>query len=98
MVAARARRRRWPGTTFPVADEALLVDDTVEMPVQVNGKLRAVITVPADADAAALEAAARADERVVAALDGARDARGSSPCPAASSTSSSELTPGLPMR
>jgi leucyl-tRNA synthetase len=53
-----------------VADEALLVDETVEIPVQLNGKLirHAVITVSADADAAAIEAAARADERVVAAL------------------------------
>ncbi|WP_375490106.1 leucine--tRNA ligase [uncultured Jatrophihabitans sp.] len=53
---------------FPAADESLLVDDTVEVPVQVNGKRRAVIMVPAGADAAAIEAAARADERVVAAL------------------------------
>jgi leucyl-tRNA synthetase len=55
---------------FPVLDESLLVDDTVEVPVQVNGKLRGVITVPADADAEALEAAARADDRVAAALEG----------------------------
>ncbi len=55
---------------FPVADDALLVDDTVEVPVQVNGKLRAVITVPAGSDAAAMEAAARADARVAAALEG----------------------------
>jgi leucyl-tRNA synthetase len=55
-------------TQFPVVDEALLVDDIIEVPVQVNGKLRGVITVPADADAAAMEAAARADERVIAAL------------------------------
>ena len=33
---------------FPVADEALLVDDTIEVPVQVNGKLRSVIQVAAD--------------------------------------------------
>jgi leucyl-tRNA synthetase len=59
---------------FPAADPALLVDDTIELPVQVNGKLRAVLQVPADSDAAALEAAARADERVIAALDG-RDVR-----------------------
>ncbi len=51
-------------------DETLLVDDTVEVPVQVNGKLRSVIHVPADADAAAMEAAARADEKVAAALAG----------------------------
>jgi leucyl-tRNA synthetase len=55
---------------FPVADPALLIDDTVEIPVQVNGKLRAVITLAADADSAAMEAAARNDERVAAALGG----------------------------
>ncbi len=44
------------------------MDDTIEVPVQVNGKRRAVITVAADADAAAIEAAARADERIAAAL------------------------------
>jgi leucyl-tRNA synthetase len=55
---------------FPVADPALLVDETVEIPVQVNGKLRAVIMLAADSDAEAMEAAARADERIAAALEG----------------------------
>jgi leucyl-tRNA synthetase len=55
---------------FPTVDESLLVDDTVEVPVQVNGKLRGVVTVAADADAATMEAAARADARISAALDG----------------------------
>jgi leucyl-tRNA synthetase len=55
---------------FPVADEALLVDDTVEVPVQVNGKLRSKIMAPAGANAAVLESLARADEKIVAALDG----------------------------
>jgi leucyl-tRNA synthetase len=55
---------------FPVADPALLVDDTVEIPVQVNGKVRSVIMVAADADAASMEAAARLESRVVAALAG----------------------------
>jgi leucyl-tRNA synthetase len=59
---------------FPELDESLLVDDTVEIPVQVNGKLRAVINMPADADAVAMEAAARADERIAAAL-GSRQTR-----------------------
>jgi leucyl-tRNA synthetase len=59
---------------FPVADEALLVDDTIDVPVQVNGKVRAVITVPADADATELEIAARIDPRILAVLDG-RDTR-----------------------
>jgi leucyl-tRNA synthetase len=57
---------------FPVADAALLVDDTVQIPVQINGRLvrHAVITVPADADNESIEAAARADERVATALEG----------------------------
>ncbi|MFM7252050.1 MAG: class I tRNA ligase family protein, partial [Ilumatobacteraceae bacterium] len=56
---------------FPVADPAFLVSDTVEYPVQVNGKVRARITVAADADSASVEAAALADERVQASLGGA---------------------------
>ena len=56
---------------FPVADPTELVDDAVEIPVQVNGKVRARIVVPADADAAATEALARADETIAALLDGA---------------------------
>ena len=55
---------------FPVADEALLVDDTIEVPVQINGKLRAVLQLRAGADAATMEAAARADDKVAALLDG----------------------------
>jgi leucyl-tRNA synthetase len=57
--------------SFPVADPQWLVDDTVEVAVQVNGKVRAQVKVPADADAAVLEAAARADERIAGHLDGA---------------------------
>jgi leucyl-tRNA synthetase len=56
---------------FPVADPAYLVQDTVEYPVQVNGKVRGRVTVAADADADALEAAALADEKVQAFLAGA---------------------------
>ncbi|MGY1707655.1 leucine--tRNA ligase [Geodermatophilus sp. SYSU D00697] len=55
---------------FPVADERWLVEDTVQVAVQVNGKVRAQVTVPADADAAALEAAARAEEKVAGHLAG----------------------------
>jgi leucyl-tRNA synthetase len=55
---------------FPEADPAYLVEETVEIPVQVNGKVRAQITVPAGASDADLEAAARAEPRVVAALEG----------------------------
>jgi leucyl-tRNA synthetase len=56
---------------FPVADSALLVEDEIEIPVQINGKVRARIRVPADADAATLELAARADAKIAALLDGA---------------------------
>jgi leucyl-tRNA synthetase len=56
---------------FPVADPAWLVDDTVELPVQVNGKVRSRIVVAADADDATMQAAAMADEKVAAALGGA---------------------------
>jgi leucyl-tRNA synthetase len=57
-------------TTFPEADPALLVDEEIELPVQVAGKVRAHVRVPADADAAAVEAAVLGDERVLAALAG----------------------------
>jgi leucyl-tRNA synthetase len=56
---------------FPVADQRWLVDETVQVAVQVNGKVRAQVSVAADADAAAMEAAARADERITTQLDGA---------------------------
>ncbi len=56
---------------FPEADPSLLVADTVEVPVQVNGKVRARIVVPSDADAATLEATARADDKVQASLGSA---------------------------
>ena len=56
---------------FPVADERYLVDDMVEYPVQVNGKVRGHITVAADADAAAVEATALADSKVQTAIAGA---------------------------
>ena len=45
---------------FPVADPSMLVSDTVEYPVQVNGKVRARITVAADADSASVEVTALA--------------------------------------
>jgi leucyl-tRNA synthetase len=56
--------------SFPEPDPEYLVDETVEIPVQVNGKVRAQVKVAAGANDADLEAAARADERVAALLDG----------------------------
>ena len=49
---------------WPQADEAALVTDEVELVVQVNGKLRASIRVPAAADKSAIEQAAIADANV----------------------------------
>ena len=56
---------------WPVADESLLVEDSVTMPIQVNGKRRAEISVAADAAKSDIEARALAHENVVKALDGA---------------------------
>jgi len=55
---------------WPQFDPTLLVEDTLEIPVQVNGKLRDVIRVPANADNAALEAAGKASEKVKSFIDG----------------------------
>ncbi|MGE0859016.1 MAG: leucine--tRNA ligase [Gammaproteobacteria bacterium] len=49
---------------WPVADEAALTRDEVEMVVQVNGRKRAVVRVPVNADKAACEALALAEENV----------------------------------
>jgi leucyl-tRNA synthetase len=55
---------------FPEADPALLLADRVEYPVQVNGKVRARVTVAADAEADEVRAAALAEDKVAALLDG----------------------------
>src|SRR5262249_32525460 len=55
---------------WPTYDPALLKDEEIEVPVQVNGKLRGRVTVPADATRDQIEAAARADERIAALLEG----------------------------
>ncbi|WP_183316856.1 leucine--tRNA ligase [Chelatococcus caeni] len=57
-------------THWPKADKALLVEDVITLPVQVNGKKRADVTVPRDADNAAVEAAALALEAVQRATEG----------------------------
>ena len=56
--------------SWPVADPALLTSDTIKIVVQVNGKKRDDVVVPADADEAAVRAAALASERVRALLEG----------------------------
>jgi leucyl-tRNA synthetase len=56
--------------SWPAFDPELLHDDQVEIPVQVNGKLRGRVTVPANADREGMEAVARADERIAELLAG----------------------------
>ncbi len=56
---------------FPLADPALLVENTIEYPVQINGKVRGRITVDAEADTKAVEGLAVADAKVIEALAGA---------------------------
>ncbi len=55
---------------WPVFDESMLVDDTVELPIQIKGKVRAKITVASNAGQDTIQAAALADERVQALLQG----------------------------
>jgi len=55
---------------FPVADPALLVADTIEIPVQINGKVRSRINVSPSLTEDELLAAALADDKVQVALDG----------------------------
>jgi leucyl-tRNA synthetase len=55
---------------WPKADPALLVDDTVILPIQINGKRRAEISVPKDMSASEVEKLALADEDVVRFLAG----------------------------
>jgi leucyl-tRNA synthetase len=57
-------------TPWPKADPALLIDETVTIAVQVNGKLRATITLPRDAAARDAESAALADANVQRTLGG----------------------------
>jgi leucyl-tRNA synthetase len=64
-----------PGTslsyaTWPSFDPALLIEDTLEIPVQVNGKLRDVIMIAATASQADIETAARNSEKVQAFING----------------------------
>ncbi|MEO1024494.1 MAG: leucine--tRNA ligase [Pseudomonadota bacterium] len=55
---------------WPVADEAMLVEDTVTLPIQINGKRRSEITVAKDLPKDEVEKLALADEAVIKALAG----------------------------
>jgi leucyl-tRNA synthetase len=53
-------------TAWPIADSELAREAEIEIPVQVNGKLANVVTVPAGSDEATIQAAAQADAKVAA--------------------------------
>ena len=55
---------------WPDFDESKTADDEVEFPIQINGKVRAVVTIPADADKDTILSHAKADEKIAAALAG----------------------------
>ncbi len=55
---------------YPVWDESLIRENTVELPIQVNGKMRAKITVPVDMEEAEVRKIALADPGVVKFLEG----------------------------
>ncbi|MDQ1521520.1 MAG: leucyl-tRNA synthetase [Actinomycetota bacterium] len=57
--------------SFPTADTQWMMTDDVEIPVQVNGKVRARIVVPVDADEKLTEKLAREEPRIAELLDGA---------------------------
>lgn len=56
--------------SWPEYDEAKTVDESIEIGVQVNGKLRATVTIPTNCEKEEALALAKADEKVQAALDG----------------------------
>ena len=55
---------------FPVFDPQLLIDDTFEYPVQINGKVRSRLVVPTGTDLATVQALVLSDPKVLAALGG----------------------------
>jgi leucyl-tRNA synthetase len=55
---------------WPHYDAALAAEDEIEIPVQVNGKLRGLVVVPAGANELQIKEAALADEKVRAAISG----------------------------
>ncbi|MEO0924063.1 MAG: class I tRNA ligase family protein, partial [Pseudomonadota bacterium] len=56
---------------WPVADESMLVDDTITLPIQINGKRRAEINVPADMASPEVEKLALSQDAIQKSLDGA---------------------------
>ena len=64
---AEARGEAWSSIhaqSWPTVDDTVIVEATYEVPIQVNGKLRDKVTVPADATSADIEAAVLGRERI----------------------------------
>ncbi|NQU75509.1 MAG: class I tRNA ligase family protein, partial [Planctomycetes bacterium] len=55
---------------FPDYEQSMTIDESVELPVQVNGKIRSRIVVPADSTEQEVLAAALADEKIAQATAG----------------------------
>jgi leucyl-tRNA synthetase len=55
---------------WPVFDPRLAQESTIEIPIQINGKIRARISVPADFEGESIKQAALADERIIKYLEG----------------------------
>jgi len=55
---------------WPTWDEQHLVETEIEIPVQINGKLRGKVKVPVNADQSTIEAAAKSDATVAGQLEG----------------------------
>ena len=55
---------------WPTFDESALVKDTIEIAVQINGKVQFKVDIPAEADQAAVEQIVKSDDRLEGALAG----------------------------
>ena len=55
---------------WPAYDESKLVENTIELPVQVNGKVRATITIPVDANENEIKELAHANNNIKTQLEG----------------------------
>ena len=67
---SRPRRAGVAAAPWPIANRELVVEDTISLPVQINGKKRADLVIGRDADQATIEGAVLALEGVQRALDG----------------------------
>ena len=56
-------------TPWPTFDEAKLIDDEIEIPVQINGKLKGTVNVPIDSDESAVEKAVYSSEVILPFID-----------------------------